>query len=245
VQRIRRSGFSSAVSSRVVLAVFLSIVAHTYFVFGLPSRPTSNNSSKGLLIEARLIREEPTERQPPVVAPFLPENFQPPPRTVPMPALPFVLPPVVVQAPPPLAMPLPEPESVVEQPVSPSETRLQEPIDLLPGEESASLEVPDLAFHPASELDVYPSITQPVIPPIPEAAAARGVVTLLLMIDEFGKVNDAKLLDSEPAGQYDEAVMRAYARAKFSPAQKDARAVRSRILVRVDIEPQTSVVFRN
>ena len=242
MQRIRRTGFSSAVSSRVVLAVVLSIAAHTYLVFGLPSRPGSNNSSKDVLIEARLIRVEPTERQTSVAPPHLAANSEPPPRSVPLPALPFALPPAIVRTPPSMEMPLPEP--LVAQPVAPSETRTQEPIVELSSEESPLLEVPDLAFHPAGELDVYPLALRQVVPQIPEAASARGTVTLLLMIDEFGKVNDARLLDSEPEGRYDEAVMQAYARAVFSPAQKDGRVVRSRIVLRVDIEPLINAATR-
>jgi periplasmic protein TonB len=242
VQRIRRTGFSSTVSSQIVLAIVLSIVAHTYLVFGLPSGPGSDNSSKVVLIEARLIREEPSEPRPRTIEPILPVNAQPLSRTVPVPALPFVLPPVRVQTPPALAMPLPAP--AVEQPVAPAETRSQELIAELPGDESPALEVPDLAFHPASELDVYPLIKETVIAQLPEAAAVRGVLTLLLMIDEFGRVNDARLLDSEPEGQYDEAVLQAYARAIFSPAQMDGRPVRSRIVVRVDVEPRISAATR-
>jgi periplasmic protein TonB len=238
VQRIRRTGFSSTVSSQIVLAIVLSIVVHTYLVFGLPSGPGSDNSSKVILIEARLIREEPSEPRPRTIEPIVPVNAQPLSRTVPVPALPFVLPAVSIRTPPPPAMPLPQPEPVVPQPVAPVETRMQEPSAGLSNEESASLEVPDLIYHPASELDVYPSIAQPVIARIPDAAMARGAVTLLLMIDEFGKVNDARLLDSEPEGQYDEAVLQTYVRAIYSPAQKNGRMVRSRIVVRVDIEPR-------
>mgnify|MGYP001428862084 CR=1 FL=1 len=244
MQRIRRTGFSSAVSSRVVLAVVLSIAAHTYLVFGLPSRPGSNNPSQVVLIEARLIREQPIERRPPVTAPPLPAKSQPLPRTVPATAQPFVLPPVTAPTPAPLATPLPEPAPAVAQPDAAPETRPREPIAELTREESPFLEVPDLAFHPASELDVYPLTLQQVITQIPENAVAPGTVTLLLMIDEFGKVNDAELLDSEPEGQYDEAVKQAYARANFSPAQKDGRVVRSRIVVRVDVEPRTSAANR-
>lgn len=104
--------------------------------------------------------------------------------------------------------------------------------------EPPGADLPDPVHYPAKELDVYPRLLAPVAIELPEAGdRPRGRVTLLLMLDESGRVTGTNLVDSEPEGRYEDVVTRAYSGAVFSPARKDGRAVRSRILVAVELTP--------
>lgn len=56
---------------------------------------------------------------------------------------------------------------------------------------------------------------------------------LTLLIDEAGSVNEVSVVEAEPAGNLEGAVRRAFASARFSPARKDGRAVKSRVMISV------------
>jgi protein TonB len=66
------------------------------------------------------------------------------------------------------------------------------------------------------------------------AAAITGRALVLLHIDEAGLVDDVALVEAEPAGYFEEEVRRAFGSARFTPAFKGGRAVRSRVLVHVN-----------
>lgn len=96
--------------------------------------------------------------------------------------------------------------------------------------------LPDTVHYPAKELDVYPRLLGPLVIDYPEVAGQQaGRVTLLLLVDESGRVTSATVIDAQPEGMHEDAVTRAYSGAAFSPARKQGRAVRSRILVAVEI----------
>jgi protein TonB len=62
-------------------------------------------------------------------------------------------------------------------------------------------------------------------------------VTLLVMIDEAGRVEGTSVVDAVPDGVFEQAAQQALANAAFYPAQKDGRTVRSRILIKVEFDP--------
>lgn len=66
---------------------------------------------------------------------------------------------------------------------------------------------------------------------------ASGTVRVTLLIDETGNVNEVSTAGAEPAGIFEGAVRRAFASARFSPARKDGRAVKSRVLISVTYNP--------
>ena len=74
------------------------------------------------------------------------------------------------------------------------------------------------------------------------AGEIGGSVTLLILIDESGRVTDVSVVDASPQDVFEESARRALAATAYTPAQKDGRAVRSRILVRFDYDPAASVV---
>jgi protein TonB len=70
------------------------------------------------------------------------------------------------------------------------------------------------------------------------AASQAGEVALLAMIDERGGVQDVSVVKAEPAGYFEEPALQAIRAARFLPAQRDGRVVRSQIVVKLRFEPQ-------
>ena len=64
-------------------------------------------------------------------------------------------------------------------------------------------------------------------------AKVDGRLLVLLLIDEFGVVNDASIVESQPPGYFEEAALAVFRAARFSPAQKQGHAVKSRVLLQV------------
>jgi protein TonB len=95
----------------------------------------------------------------------------------------------------------------------------------------------DPTYYPARQLDVYPQPVVMIQPKCPDAAVAQrinGRVQLLLLIDEFGVVNDASIIDAQPAGVFDDATLLGFRVARFVPAQKQGNHVKSRVVLRVN-----------
>jgi len=109
-----------------------------------------------------------------------------------------------------------------------------------PGAEApVALRSSDPTYYPARELDAYPQPAQPLeFDRLPGA----GSVRLLLLIDEHGIVNDLSLVEAGAAGRLDEALRTALAAARFVPARKDGRAVRSRIVLSVSFAGERKTV---
>jgi protein TonB len=107
----------------------------------------------------------------------------------------------------------------------------------------------DLTWYPARQLDLYPklvSLVQPGYPARADAEGVRGSVTLLIHIDEHGLAREVDVVEADPPGyQFEEAALDAYRQARWVPAVKDARYVRSRVLVRVTFEPTPGAQARN
>ena len=108
------------------------------------------------------------------------------------------------------------------------------------GTETASLSVPDPVHYPAKDLDVYPQPLKRISPAYPRAALdaqISGAVTLLVLIDEAGRVAGTSVLDAVPDGVFEQAALEALANTAFFPAQKDGRTVRSRVVIKVEFDP--------
>jgi periplasmic protein TonB len=97
----------------------------------------------------------------------------------------------------------------------------------------------DPAWYEAKDLDSYPHPLVPVQPMYPSSVTdISGDVTLLLQVDEFGVVRELSVVTAEPAGYFEEAALRAFQLARFSPAQREGHAVRSRIVIKVRFAPR-------
>lgn len=95
----------------------------------------------------------------------------------------------------------------------------------------------DPVYYPARQLDVYPALIQPVSLDYPRQAADASVggrVLLMLQIDETGAVRELSIIETGPARVIEDTLRAAFSEARFSPARKDGRAVKSRVLIGVD-----------
>jgi protein TonB len=110
----------------------------------------------------------------------------------------------------------------------------------VPDEAPVTATLPDPVHYAAKDLDVYPQPLNRVAPAYPDTAResqVAGFVTLLVSIDETGRVTDASVVDAIPDGVFELAAQQALAHATFYPAQKNGHAVRSRILIKVEFDP--------
>lgn len=211
---------SQTAFTRLSVAVVLSATLHLYLIYGLALQPARSPADRLSIINARLLSEAPAMRQP-VAAVSAPQRKRIPPAQPQVPAL-----------------------------REPIETPVPAVQDLPAGDRSPELEVPtaslpDPIHYAARDLDVYPqplSRIEPVYPQTALAGEIGGSVTLLLMIDESGRVTDVSVVDASPQDLFEESARRALAATAYSPAQKDGRAVRSRILVKVDFDPAASAI---
>ncbi|MEK6592769.1 MAG: energy transducer TonB [Pseudomonadota bacterium] len=107
--------------------------------------------------------------------------------------------------------------------------------------------IPDPVYYPARQLDVYPALLEPIRLAYPEHALrgeVSGKVTVLLLIDDNGLVNEVSVVEAEPAGYFEEAARAAFSEIRFTPARKDGRAVKSRVLISVSYgaaQPQNAL----
>lgn len=105
-----------------------------------------------------------------------------------------------------------------------------------------ALEMPlieDPTWYPAKQVDAHPVALNPIKPVYPEKGVELGVdgkVLLLLLIDEAGVVKEVSVAEADPEGIFEESALAAFRNARFTPAQKNGRAVKSRVLIRVSYE---------
>jgi len=112
-----------------------------------------------------------------------------------------------------------------------------QPISALP-----AVNVPllvDPTYYTAKQLDVQPRALAAINPVYPPDAVARGTagwVVLKLKLDEGGSVQDVEVSDASPPGIFDQSALDAFRNAHFAPAQKDGRAVKSLVQIKVRYE---------
>mgnify|MGYP006280549545 FL=1 len=197
---------------RLIKAFALSAVVHAMVMVALPVNPTGGEPQVVTTITARLMPsvEDPVVEQP------LPESAK-----------------VRETAPAPVI----EPRKPVE---SKPEPKSELPVAKdVPSAPTSGIEVPfirDPTYYPAKQLDVYPQPLTAIKLDYPESAASArvdGRVVVLLLIDEFGIVNDASIVEAQPEGYFEDAALAVFRAARFTPGQKQGRAVKSRVLLQV------------
>ena len=152
---------------------------------------------------------------------------------------------------PVVEQPLPESAKVREtapapviEPRKPVESKPEPKSELpvakdVPSAPTRGIEVPfirDPTYYPAKQLDVYPQPLTAIKLDYPESAASArvdGRVVVLLLIDEFGMVNEASIVEAQPEGYFEDAALAVFRAARFAPGQKQGRAVKSRVLLQV------------
>lgn len=100
------------------------------------------------------------------------------------------------------------------------------------GQASALPEIPvmlDTRWYTARQVDRRPEIMTSILPVYPEQARSRGIegsVVVEVHIDETGRVRDIQILEADPPGVFDAAVLEVYGQALYRPALLDGRPVR-------------------
>ncbi len=233
---------------RLALALSLSLLFHAILLWAEPARaPLGSATTKDMALKARLVagrevRPEAVERMIPAPAGVsvaateasVAEPLSPPPSrdAVVRP----VLPPYEAGQPPSASA---HPES--------DAASAAEPLAAPPSVERAgAFQVPlpgQPEFLPARMLDLMPRPAEPVALVYPEAVAMgrSGMVALLLLIDEAGVVVDAKVVESDPPGVFDDFAVEVFRATRFLPGERDGRPVRSRLVVEMsfDANPQS------
>jgi periplasmic protein TonB len=260
VERLRRADREapSAATQRLLIAIALSLSLHAFLLYQFASQPKPSSRPGLSIISARLAIPEPADS----LAPESPPARRPGPERQPQVApvrdqtagsdLSLAVLPRPGESPSGAAAgnTLPDTGSVLigpewNEPES-NESDLPEAVssEAVAAPATAPAGLPDPVHYPAKELDTYPRLLAPVAAVRPERVRTDypdGRVTLLLLIDETGRVSGVTVVEADPEGVFEEATVRAYSAAAFSPARKDGRAVRSRILVSVEIASSARV----
>jgi protein TonB len=218
MRRVRREvALPVGAAGRMAWALALSVALHAGAILGIGGRAGAVPAPKAPVLSARLVA--------------LPASPSPVPRSgsrwlaVPAAGSGAAVFPAVTE-PPQAVAPGPAPEA--SPPPAPA------PIEL------PASELPDSTHYGVNELDVYPRLGARLAPAYPSSALGErlaGKVTLQVLIDERGRVTEASVVDAQPAGVFDEPAREAFLHAAFSPAERGGRAVRSRILVDVEFDP--------
>lgn len=203
---------------RLALTLAGSLILHFALVFGLQIRPQAPSPAPVTVIQAHLVDVVPGSRK------TAPMGSDPQSMTLheeaPSPAEPI-----------PEPAPAPRPETVL-----PSAAPVEQP-DGLPVIEVPLIEDP--TYYTAREVDVHPSALQAIQPAYPvEAVSANvtGSVVLLLLLDESGKVQEISVEEASPPGYFEKSAMEAFRNARFTPAQRQGRVVKSRMRIKVMYE---------
>lgn len=209
MRRLRREvPVPEGAGGRIAWALAFSAAVHAAAILVLVPHRAGNPFPRAVVISARLVSA-------PVAAPAD--------RAPPM---------ARASIPKPESAPVAEPAQVPAQDAS----RPANPMDIAAVAPAAL----DDTYYAAHDLDVYPRAREPVHPSYPAAAftdRVAGAVTLLVLIDEGGRVTEASVVDARPEGVFDEAARRALQQAVFAPAERMGRPSRSRILIKVEFDP--------
>ncbi len=215
---------STSNGKRLGLALLCSLALHLALLLGVRVRPAALPEAQPAALQVRLVAVKPeqphvaTGKTDAVAKRATPEvSHQPAPPK-----------PLAEHGNSPSAAPVP-PRPSKPQAVDVSDARPSMAIPL----------VDDPVFYPAKQLDVQPTALQLIKPAYPDEAAQhniQGSVLLLLLIDESGRVREASVVEARPEGYFEEAALSAFRAARFRPAERKGRVVKSRALIRVSFE---------
>jgi protein TonB len=213
---------STQTRPRLFIACAVSFLLHVTLIVGIPVNPTGGVPKTVSMINARL------ETAAPLPADDAPETLAREPAAEGM---------SPVSAEPAAAAVVGDRQKSSSAPTEtrPESSRAMEPAS----SPSAGIEVPfirDPTYYPPKQLDVYPQPLTQIRLDYPDSAAhARvdGRLTVLVLIDEFGIVNDVSVVEAKPEGYFEEAAMATFRGARFSPAQKQGHPVKSRVTLQV------------
>lgn len=114
----------------------------------------------------------------------------------------------------------------VEAPHNDAASIVVPPNTVVPGPVAA-----EPAYYESTQLDAPPRMlgdVQQVYPARARNAEVEGFVTLSLLINERGEVEEVSVVKAQPQGYFEEAASAMLRKQRFSPAIKQGRAVKSR-----------------
>jgi protein TonB len=224
---------------RLLKALAVSAILHLALALLIqPARQAGTVVLQARIASAPTRPAPPTPTVPEAALSHPPADMTPSPegKEAPLPLPPELAPSAPQQTEPGPAAETPQPPGQGAEPAArDAETTAAGPTTGLP-------EVPviaDTRWYTAREVDIHPRPTRPIQPQYPEAARMRGQegsVVLQLKIDEFGVVREIEVLESSPAGVFDQSSVEAFRAADFYPAQRGGRAVRALVKIRVTYE---------
>lgn len=226
----------SPAAQRVVAALSISVAIHLALIGLLRVTPAATPVyTTPLVLQARL--EAPVPQPVPLPVTSLTPLLKQTPDTV-EPALSSPAP-----VPALAALPNPAPQAAPVSPASPALPATTESVSAAPSPGALpTVNVPllvDPTFYTAKEVDVHPRALIQIDPVYPLDATRRGIagsVTLTLKLDETGAVQDVQVSDASPPGVFDQSALDAFHKARFAPAQKAGRAVKSLVVIKVRYE---------
>lgn len=181
-----------------------------------------------LLFAAGLVSETPRGQALPAAATPITARLEPSPAT--MSADPVLPGPETPPAPP---------RAIQPAPVADRKRQVVADTGARPTEDTAPLalpQTPDPNYYAARDLDAYPRPVAPLhLDRVAAGNAAPARIRLALLIDEHGIVNDVAFVQSEPPGYAGERLRGLLAATRFVPAYKDGRAVKSRVVLSVNL----------
>lgn len=211
------SNYTPAVRTvRVALGLGLSLAIHAAAWLGIQVAPPAPAKQRAVITAT-------------LVAPAKPSTpiFMLPPYVIEPPAHPSEPPPLSEE--PPLLTPPGALEFLPSGPEEPAPQNVEKSAQIMVNQ-------PDAVFYSAGEVDRGAAFITDVQPDYPAEAHFRGVegyVDIRVYIDEAGFVRDIRVDTAEPAGFFEEAAIAAFRTAKFAPAYKNDRPVKSQKKIRV------------
>jgi TonB family protein len=99
-----------------------------------------------------------------------------------------------------------------------------------PAPASVEAEAHDFTYYPQEQLDEPPHLLgdiQRVYPPRARSAGIEGYVTLSLLINERGEIDEMHVVRAQPAGFFEQSALDMLRGQRYTPAIKQSRAIRS------------------
>lgn len=206
---------------RPLAALWISLGLHGALIALVQVAPPGAAGAGGPVIEARLVS--------PHAAPSVPRT----PDEIPGEA-PVLAPSESVEA-----LPAPVAPRIAVTQSTPVPTPAEPELALAPAPPTAPTSSVDLTYYGARDVDVHPRALQEIVPTYPEGASQQqlsGTARLQLKIEADGRVSDIEVVSSNPPDVFDDASIKAFREARFTPAQKNGRPVRALMLIEVTLD---------
>ena len=200
----------------LLFALLGSVLLHLAVLLGMPMmHPTRADAPH--LIEVRLVPAAPLVSSAKIVVPsapslLVPEQAEPALAISPPPIIPVAI--EKAEASAPASTPAVELSVVAEQ----------------SGIASAVVSSPGLTYYPIEQVDKPPRLLgeiQQVYPMRAHNEGVEGFVTLSLLINEHGEVDEIRVVESSPRGFFEESAIAMLRGKRFTPAIKQGRVVKS------------------